>query len=1062
MIPQLNTFKKIIFIIFIIGLAGCAKSLPLAFQKPKVNLEKSEVQWSKDYGPEMAGYFRSIATADFNKDGNLDIVGGSIEQGSIFLWYGDGLGNWERKQRFPIKADILSLAVGDIDNDGWIDILSSSIGDSEGIQVWINKNGLFEFGRPVTERNRYEDLKLVDINNDSNLDLIAANNTSVESGGIRAWFGNGKGDFFGETGPTRKRMYRNIAIADFNHDGKLDIVGAGWFKGGGALNIWLGTGDGRWSGLEPPVEKGPVWGVTVSDINNDGNVDIVAATNFAGVKVFYGDGSGEFPEKEVLTSKGSFWMAKAIDIDNNGLMDIVAASNNNNGMIIWYQKGKGNWVVKNEGLPVEGFYFDFEAVDFNHDGKIDLASTTYGEGIKAWFGGAYKPSLPKKTKKIVKKLVDKQIIFNKRPLSKRIIEKEKKIIPEIDTSVFFDTLSAELKPKSKVVLSKVAELLKKFKNITVKVEGHADPRKIIAKKNKFSDNQTLSLARANAVANFLISSDIDEKRIKVFAYGTDKSISYQKQRRVDIKQYRREQREIDEKKTGVNKKALSEKIIERERIVIPEISTSIFFDSNTADLRPETIIILGKVVEYLKKFKNITVKVEGHANARSTIAKKSSENQALAMTRAKEVANILISSGINKERIKVSAHEDAEPDNSADDPVFFQIHRRVDVITSKIEVINIVQDDEKNDSDRDMIISILEENAPQAENKFEDPFKESGDIIPATEYKSFKMINNIPEYRIGSGDVLEVTIWEGIIEKQHLVKVTPKGTVTFSFFTNFEIKGLTPTEAEKEFSELLKEVIVTPKIKVIVNKKLAHTVSIFGAVSSPGTFVLLGQERLTQFLSRSRVNLRDADLTRVQLTRAGRTYFLNISDALFKGDFRQDEFIDSGDVIFVPSKRKILKKLFVMGEVAKPGMFIYEGQLTLLEAITQAGGPTFYGKTSDVIIIRGDEAKPEGIRVNFDDIVKKGDFSKNVLLQQGDIVYIAKNTVGNIQNFISKLSPFIAMAKLPMEIYGATAIPYWEGFPLYRETVPTTSTVIQSPSVTLPDSAGKWQIIRIK
>lgn len=919
MIPQLNTFKKIIFIIFIITLAGCAKSLPLAFQKPKVNLEKSEVQWSRDFGPEMAGNFRSIDVADFNNDGNLDIVGGSTEQGSIFLWDGDGLGNWKRKQRFPIKADILSLEVGDINNDGWIDILSSSIGNSEGIQVWINKNGFFEPGRPVTEREIYEGLKLVDINNDSNLDLIAANNTSVESGGIRVWLGNGRGDFFGETGPTRMGMYRDVAVGDLNHDGKLDIVGAGWFQGKGALNVWLGTGDGRWSRLKSPVEKGSFRGVDISDVNNDGNVDIVAATSFAGVEIYYGDGNGGFPEKEVLTSKGSFWMAKAIDIDKNGLIDIVAASNNNNGIIVWYQKGKGKWVAKDEGLPAEGYFFDFVAVDFNQDHKIDIASATHGEGIRAWFGGAYTPDLPEKTKKKV------------------------------------------------------------------------------------------------------------------------------------------------EKKTGVNKKALSEKIIERERIVIPEISTSIFFDSNTADLRPEYKVVLSKVIERLKKFKNITLKVEGHADSKSIVgSEKFLNNQALALTRAKAVANFMISSGLDEERITISAHVKAVPDIPGDDADSYQIYRRVDIITSKVEVVNILHVDEKKDADQKINGGILEENVSQVKYEFEDPFRESGDVIPATEFKAFKIINNIPEYRIGPGDVLAVTIWEGITEKQHEVVVTPKGTVTFSFFTDFKIKGLTPTETEKEFRKLLKEVIVTPKIKVIVTKKQAHTVSIFGAVNSPGTYVLLGQERLTQFLSRARVNLRTADLTRVQLTRSNRTYFLNISDALFKGDFRQDEVIDSGDVIFVPNKRQILKKLFVMGEVAKPGMFVYEGKLTLLEAIVQAGGPTFYGKTSDVIIIRGSETKPEGIKVNFDDIFKKGDYSKNILLQQGDIVYIAKNTVGNISEFMTKISPFINVARLPMEVYGATALPIWEGFPLVREAAPSAQQVIQPPARTLPPGAGNWQLNRIK
>jgi protein involved in polysaccharide export with SLBB domain len=73
----------------------------------------------------------------------------------------------------------------------------------------------------------------------------------------------------------------------------------------------------------------------------------------------------------------------------------------------------------------------------------------------------------------------------------------------------------------------------------------------------------------------------------------------------------------------------------------------------------------------------------------------------------------------------------------------------------------------------------------------------------------------------------------------------------------------------------------------------------------------------------------------------------------------------------------------------------------LLEAVTTAGGPTSYGRTKAILVIRGGKDKPEALKVNYDDIVRKGDFRQNIELQNGDIVYVAKNAIGNINDFLA-------------------------------------------------------------
>ena len=187
-----------------------------------------------------------------------------------------------------------------------------------------------------------------------------------------------------------------------------------------------------------------------------------------------------------------------------------------------------------------------------------------------------------------------------------------------------------------------------------------------------------------------------------------------------------------------------------------------------------------------------------------------------------------------------------------------------------------------------------------------------------------------------------------------------------------------------------------------------------------------------------------------------KTYFLNIYDVLFKGDSRQDVLIDTGDVIFISSKTEIKNKVFVFGEVRVPGSFQYDVSISLFESIIRAGGPTFYGKTEDVVIIRGDETKPEAVKVNLKDIYERGDFRQNIALQNNDIVYVSKNTVGNMADFIRNISPVLGIMRFPLDLYGATALPRIDGFPLIREAAPTPTTVITTPIAPPLGEGGTW------
>ncbi|MCD6460288.1 polysaccharide biosynthesis/export family protein, partial [bacterium] len=85
------------------------------------------------------------------------------------------------------------------------------------------------------------------------------------------------------------------------------------------------------------------------------------------------------------------------------------------------------------------------------------------------------------------------------------------------------------------------------------------------------------------------------------------------------------------------------------------------------------------------------------------------------------------------------------------------------------------------------------------------------------------------------------------------------------------------------------------------------------------------------------------------------------------------------------------RKYYVLGEVKSPGSYPMIGNVTVLNAITHAGGFTDYAAKNRVAVIRSKGDNKETIRVNIDQIIKKGDTSLDVILQPDDVVNVPES-----------------------------------------------------------------------
>lgn len=114
-------------------------------------------------------------------------------------------------------------------------------------------------------------------------------------------------------------------------------------------------------------------------------------------------------------------------------------------------------------------------------------------------------------------------------------------------------------------------------------------------------------------------------------------------------------------------------------------------------------------------------------------------------------------------------------------------------------------------------------------------------------------------------------------------------------------------------------------------------------------------------------------------------------------DGLSEYFIDPQVTVSVTSVQS--QKVYVLGEVQKPGAFALNTPMSALEAISSAGGFTIDAKDGSVIVMRGKKDNPELIKLDLRSALKEGNVAQDIQLQGGDIVFVPPATIADVSRF---------------------------------------------------------------